>query len=307
MNKAAILLFFFSLPAFAADPPIMNQVKAMKGNYFNLRAHESILGNPNISAWDSRQIYTYSADSYPEWKGKTFVSERQYFIKDVNYNKKYDQLVIKMWSNEGHELKLSFQDAKSLKTDAFEQKFYELFFRPDENVLSYVAENNEKLIKEYFRDAGLSGLPHEEQLALLKAAQYAGKTASPKIERLQDGFYLHTNLLYDPFVYNDLQVNKIQRLASSVESKIAEFKRIESKTNDLSILKGICFYWIIQHRDFLNEGTATMENIKIYVPLDDLGDFSVGNLSAYELMGKSLAQVDGTKISFTSWDPIGAR
>jgi hypothetical protein len=163
-----------------------------------------------------------------------------------------------------------------------------------------------KLIKEYSNDPELSLLSHEDILSLLKTARFLGRTRNPLIERREDGYYLLANVAQDTSAYNDIRLNKMQMLASSVESRAHALKQIEAKIPNLSILKGVGFFWDIDHCNFLHEVNPRSERVKLYVPLNALRDFADGSLSVYELVGRSLTLVEDTQVTFTSWDPIGA-
>jgi hypothetical protein len=49
------------------------------------------------------------------------------------------------------------------------------------------------------------------------------------------------------------------------------------------------------------------EKIEMLTSLSVLNDFAAGNLSGFELTQKSILRVDGTKVTLTSYEPIGAR
>lgn len=310
MRKVMLFAFLcFSAQGFAGNPPIVKYAEQLKGKYFKLRTHEVVLGSPSLGRWNSRPIYTlYATDHTPSWAGRYFVSEHEFFVKSVDYSKGSQLLTVKMWTTGGEELKFCFSAAKNLKPNEFDQMFFQVFFRPDENIPAFIAENNKNLIDHYLDgEPDLSSLAYEDKLKILRAAQYAEKSSRPAVEHLEDGFYLRADLAADPSVYNDIRVTKAQRIASSIESKAGKMKQVGNKASGLPKIKGICFSWRIYHEDPLNETSLTSNYIKAYVPLNALRDFVDGSLSPLELVNCSLLHVDGTKLTFASWDPIGAR
>ncbi len=310
MRKVLLLAFLcYSAQVFAGTPHVVKYAEQFRGKYFKLRTHEIVLGSPSRGRWSSRPVYTlYATDHPPSWAGRYFVSEHEFLVKSVEYGKGSQILTVKMRTAAGEELKFCFPAAESLKPDEFDQMFFQVFFRPDENIAAFIAENNKNLIDHYLDgEPDLASLAYDDKLKILKAVQSAENSSRPAVEHLEDGFYLRADLAPDPSVYSDISVTKAQRIASSIESKVAKMKQIGNKASGLPKIKGICFSWRIYHEDSLNESPLASNYIKAYVPLNALRDFVDGGLSPLELVNCSLLRVDGTKLTFASWDPIGAR
>ncbi len=310
MRKVLLFAFLcFSAQVFAGTPHVVKYAEQLRGKYFKLRTHEVVLGSPSLSRWKSHPTYTlYATDHTPSWAGRYFVSEHEFIVKSVDYSKGSQLLTVKMRTAEGEELKFCFPAAKDLEPKRFDQMFFQVFFRPDENIPAFIAENNKSLIDNYLDgEPDLASLTFDDKLKILRATQAAEHTSRPAVEHLEDGFYLRADLAPDPLVYNDISVTKAQRIASSIESKAGKMKLIGNKASGLPKIKGICFSWRIYHEDPLNETPLTSNYIKAYVSLNVLRDFVDGSLSPLELVNCSLLRVDGTKLTFASWDPIGAR
>lgn len=312
MKQTFLCLFLLTLshPILAADPPIVAHAAKLKNQYFKLRAHEDLLGSPAYSRWNGRPIYTIyaAADQEQKWPGKYFVSEAEFRVKDVDFDKRANSVLLKMWTSSGEELRFYFPEAKTLTAEAFDQAFFRIFFGLDEDIEAFIRQNDALLIQEYLNpEIEMSALPLEERAKILKAIKSIGGTGKPKLDRLNGELYLSAYLPVDPSVYNDLQVSKNQRIASTVESKLASIKDAARFAKDLPAIRGIHFHWNLQHRDFLHEASGAFSETEIFAPLGSIVDLAAGNLSVLEFVNASLLRVDGTKITLTSWDPIGAR
>jgi len=114
-------------------------------------------------------------------------------------------------------------------------------------------------------------------------------------------------------LYNDVRVSKNQRIASSIEGLLNDFRRISAATTSFpNEIAGVKFEWNVYHRNFLNDGkylqdSDTRERMEMLVPREALKSFSDGNLSSFELVQKSILRENGVKVTLTSYDPIGDR
>jgi hypothetical protein len=207
------------------------------------------------------------------------------------------------------EVKIDFPNANQLTREQFDKILYTIFFKPDESVAAFVDDNDKKLIETYLTpQKEIAALPDADRKKLLDGIKALSLSPKPELERIGDGLYVPVQLLGDGSEYNDLKVTKYQRLASAIEAQIPEFKATDEKAKSLPAITGVRFHWLVFHRDFLKDESANVsETIVMATPLSVLDEFASGNLSAFELTQKSILRVDGTKVTLTSYEPIGAR
>jgi hypothetical protein len=119
--------------------------------------------------------------------------------------------------------------------------------------------------------------------------------------------YIPANLT-DINVYNDIRVSKNQRLATTIEGQLKDIRVFAQQASKLPVIKGVKFQWSDFHRSFLEENSLPREEkLELLVPLQVIADFTAGNLSAFELLQKSVLRADGMKVTLTSYEPIGAQ
>ena len=318
------LIVAISTDGNAADPAIKSHVASYKGKSFVLKAHEELCGT-STRGWDGRFIQecdvtaqgeTATIDDAANWKGAYFVSENSYVVKDVKVDVGRDRIQIKVWRSDSllklqPEIKFNFTKASQLSPEVFDRSFFQLFFRPNESRDEYISINNAALLEKYIDpEKELFLLPTEERLKLLKAIHRIGLAGKPQLERLPDGLYIPAAVGGDSSVYNDLQVSKNVRIASSFEALIGDIKYAAKSAKDLpKEIVGIKFEWTAHHRNFLkdSEYSSQREKMQLLAPLSALNHFAEGNLSALELIHSSILRENGTKITLTSYEPIGAR
>lgn len=134
-------------------------------------------------------------------------------------------------------------------------------------------------------------------------------SGKPQIRALDDGAYPVVSVV-DPSVYNTIQVNKNQRISSSIEAVMrwakAQVIVAELRESDAArIIAGYVFDWSSLYRNFVNETNPSADNLELQVARDDFMAFLDGDLSAYELVQASILKVNGDKYTLTSWEPIG--
>jgi hypothetical protein len=320
MNLVCLTLFSLSL---AAETPIQTYAASLKGHEFVMRANTELFGTPGRGR-DGREIresdVTLSSENViigtsSDWVGKYFVSQQPYRIRDVKYDSSKDRLQVKAWGKRisrftlEDEIKIEFPKASQLTREQFDKIFYTIFFRPDESISSFVEENDKKLIEAYLNpDKVLGNLPYADRKKLLDGIRSLSQSPKPELERIGDGIYIPAQLFGDGSEYNDIKVSRNQRLASTIEAQIPALKTAAEKAKGLPAIAGIRFRWIVFHRDFLNDPNGGVsEKIEMATSLSVLNDFAAGNLSGFELTQKSILRVDGTKVTLTSYEPIGAR
>ena len=186
--------------------------------------------------------------------------------------------------------------------------FFSIFFKPNEDIEEYKSQNDNKLIETYIDPhPELYLLPIEKRRAILQIIKLTSGAAKPELERRKEDLLLPMYLSGDTSVYNDLQVSRNFRIASSIQTQLQFFRIAAIATANFPELDGFHFIWLVFHRDFLNETSARFDTIDFYVDVAVLREFSDGELSAFELVKKSLLQVNQIKVTLTTYEPIGAR
>jgi hypothetical protein len=220
----------FPLIAAGADSPVKSFVSSLKGKELVMKAHEDLFG-PSQSGWDGRLIQeadvvlagdAITIGGTTGWAGQYFVSDRTYFVKEAKLDKGKDRIQIKVWQRNGlplePEIKINIAGASRLSLDQLNQALFSLFFAPGESKDAHIAANDEQLLKSYIdREPELFLLSTAERLKVLKAIRSISFSGRPQLERLPDGLYIPAAVVGDTSVYNDLQVNKNARIASSCE------------------------------------------------------------------------------------------
>lgn len=315
---SAILLF--PLLLLAADTPLVSHANSLKKKEFSLRAHEQLFG-PIRLAGDDRKIReadvslngdTVVVGKFSGWQGKYFVSGEPFTVHDVKYDPAKDSMQVKVWGRKTRrfaledEIKINFVNASKLTPDDFDKIFFSLFFKPEDSVEAYEKQNDANLVAAYLNQPELAQVSQEDKLKMLQTIRSLGKSAKPELEHLSDGLYVPIMLADDDSTYNDIKVSKNQRLASTIEAQLPKMKAAADKVKDMPGIKGVRFNWDVSHRNFVEEKARTWDTLDFLASLDNIKSLSDGNLSAFELVQKSILRINGTKFTLTSYDPIGA-
>lgn len=307
----------------AANQPYKDFVRRISGQYFTFRANEALC-HSSLSTWDGRTILecqvsrvgqSIAINGVGDWEGRYFVSGRAYKLRSAKLERRKDMLQLKLWARPlsrslpQDEMQLEVPDALQMNESGFEQVFYGVFLRPTENLQKYEAKVDEELIREYIDpEPELFLLPLQERDKILQAIRVMGFPAQPKLERIGHDLYIPANLIADTSVYNDLQVSKNQRLATTIEKQMKDIRLLADQADKLPVIKGIRFEWKVYHKNLLDErDPPTVEDVEFLVPLQAISRFAAGNLSTFELVQQSLLRADGIKVTMTSFDPIGSQ
>jgi hypothetical protein len=307
---------------FAADQPYKTFVKAIEHQYFVLRAQESLCSRGSAT-WDHRTIWechltrvggSVAIEGVADWEGRYFVSGRKYKLKSSKFDSGKNFLELKVWAEPltrgllEDEIRIQISDASQLSTGQLEELFFGMFLRPSEDKEAYEANINHKLIERYLDpEPELFTLPEESRRNVLLAIRFLGFPPQPKLERVGPSLYIPANLT-DINVYNDIRVSKNQRLATTIEGQLKDIRVFAQQASKLPVIKGVKFQWSDFHRSFLEENSLPREEkLELLVPLQVIADFTAGNLSAFELLQKSVLRADGMKVTLTSYEPIGAQ
>ncbi len=151
-------------------------------------------------------------------------------------------------------------------------------------------------------------LPDEQRLKLLIAIRSISLSSRPKLERLGKALYVPATVIGNISVYNDIRVSKNQRIASSIEALLPDFRRVSKAALDFpEAIAGVEFQWSVYHRDFLDKSTSnSREGMEMLISREALKAFMDGDLSPFELVQKSVVRENGVKVTLTSYDPIGS-
>ncbi len=306
-----VVLLLTTTSVASNDPMLKQQAMGLKGQTFVLRIADDLVGGEATVSMDDDKRMSISmpnGNSEVDWQGRYFMSSSgtRYILRDVKYYEKED--LLKLRFDGSRQLFLQIAHAGKLSPDQFKSILYTIMLRPDESIEQARAENDKALMAKYFLpDPDLSKLPLSEQLKLLNMLRATG-TIAPKPERIGGDLYVPFDLGVDNSIYNDLKVNKNQRLASTIE---ARFERITAISRHLDLpppVRGLKLGWRDLHRSFLDQTSpATSERIELLIRTTTLRELSDGNLSALEMMQQSVLRVDGMKVTLIAFDPIGAR
>lgn len=305
----------------AADQPYKAFVKEIQKQYFAFRANEAACEH-TYSLWNERAIHICrltrsggrtAINGTSDWEGKYFVCGRKYRLKSSRLDKRKDTLELKLWDKPvsgrlQDELQIQIPEASRMDARGLEDIFFGVFLRPSEDLQAYEAGIDKKLIENYLDpEPELFALPLRDREKILHAIQLMGFPAQPKLERVGQDLYIPANFIPDDSVYNDLRVSENQRLATTIEKQLKEMRLFAEQIGNPPVIRGIKFEWNVYHQDLTDEkAVPTVEQIEFLVPLQAIRQFDAGNLSAFELVQRSLLRADGIKVTLTSFDPIGA-
>lgn len=309
ITLVSLLVLFSSLVSQSAaqDP------KAYKGKCFYLKTHENAFREAHFSKFDDRKILeanvqiaadgsTVLVNGSTEWFDSFIVSKKEFEIKDFKVDRKDEQVKVKLQATNqkvGTELKLTFNARE------FNHAFYALF-TDDKGMLSlYAEEARPRLFKSQIQPR-FGSITEEEGLQLLDDIQAVGGALRGKIDfDIRDGAAFVRLPLFDSNTYNTARLDKNQRLAASIQ-EILTFARDHISTVPMSspLLGGYIFDWNVYFRNFVTEESNSSDAAELVISRPDFQEYAGGNLSAFELVGKSLLRVNGDKYSLTSWDPV---
>jgi len=304
-----VVLPIFSIQIYAKDPDVAKEISRLKNKSFILKVNEAVFDPPSIGFVHTS--YKINAESIPkEYNEVFYIPGRLYTIVDVKYDKKKDTLLVKLRNRKEsyREIQLNFSRASTLAFKVFEEYFYNLFLRSESDLTSYKEDNYIKMINVYFSEhPELTSLSHEDQVQLIKKLENIEnkEITNPALERLNDILYLQIEIK-ESTIYNDLQVNKMQRLASSIEKVAQTIISYDARLSTVQPIDGISFNWRVAHCNFpANTCSKEYDDIQMYILKEDLKELLNGNLSMFELANMSLVRVNGIKTTFTSWEPTG--
>lgn len=325
MREILFFAILSAVSAFASDSPLVKYAKSLKDHQLVLRAHEQLFGPPNVSVWDGRLLYetdvaivdgevVIAGDA--KWLGNHFISAMTYTVKNVSTHGN-GAIQLKLRGAFGlrvePEVKLNFK-ASGMTLEEFKRALFTVFFDPSENREAYTQENDRRLVAKFIDpEPELFLLPDAQRLKLLAAIKSITLSSQPKLERLGKVLYVPAAVIGDTSVYNDVRVNKNQRIASSIEAVLSDFRRVSKAATDFpEAIAGVKFQWSVYHRNFLDDtkysqSPNTKEDMEMLVSREALKAFTDGDLSPFELVQKSVLRENGIKVSLTSYEPIGSR
>jgi hypothetical protein len=308
-------------PAAAADSPLQVHIKQLKGKQFLLRAPLELFGAARFAGtrsireaqiyWEADLVSIGNGIDSVDWQGKYFIPARSYLVKDVSFNNGKNLAQIKLSATGmavSDDLWLDFPDASGLNEGSFDRLFFTVFFAPAEDVGKYERDNDAKLISVYLDPfPELLTLPDADRKKILFATRAIGLSSSPRLEKVGNDLYIPRQMV-DISVYNDIQVSKNQRIASSIERELIFIKAAAIDLAALpSLIHGVRYYWTVMHRNFLGPSSVTSDRLELLASSDSIKGLAAGNLSVLEMLQTSILRMDGTKVTLSSYEPIGQR
>jgi len=313
----------------ARRAPAEERARSFLGKILILRIHENLV--PMEEYGTTRVAHVRMSGDEIEiggesfFLGKAFVSRNSYQIEGVKLRKERDALELKARAvriasigQPGMTLKLYFFGLHRLRAEDFDQMFFSVFFRENEDVGEYIRLNDEKLVERYLNPhQEFAVLAFEERLRiLLRIHELDAREPIPRLERISDRrvddpkastnerLFVHVHLPIDLSEYNDLRVSRNERIASTIEFNLPAMKAKAFLARSLQGIHGLHFAWSVAHRDFLSETFPSYDKVDFYVPLTALAELADGLLSPFELINASLLQVNGTKVTLGLYEPI---
>ncbi len=308
-----LVLSFLLLGNALAQAPSKNEIKSLKDQVFRLKTNISAFGSPHYSNWNGRAIYEaevwisdigeISIGRNRNWKYRYFVSKQLFIVKDSDLKRGWVEIKLHaMDQSVGDELKLR------ILSPQFDEVFYGLFFKQHENTKSYENEVNLQLMSTYIAPKfDMASVTEEEKLNLMAYIAALSMTGRPQVDAKEDGAYIRVKV-FDTNVYNTIQVNKNQRLASTLETMMhwarsrTTIARLKAGVPS-NLFVGFSFYWDVYYSNFGNESNAISDAIELIVSQETFSDCLRGELSIFEMVNASRLMVNGFKYSLTSYEP----
>lgn len=326
-RRALLAVLLLALPNVlrGADDPFKTFTKSIEKGTFVFRANEALCRRDR-SVWNQRTIFicqlkteadgSVSIEKVADWEGSYFFSGTRYAFKSAALSTSSPMgYVVKLWAEKRlpgrpqDEIQLVIPPQR--QSQDFEKMFFSAFLRASENPETYQEKINDLLLERFINpEPELAALSTGERQKTLTAIRLMGFPPQPKLERVERALYIPASLGIDTNEYNDLKVTKNQRLATTIDKQLKEMRSLIEKATDIpEAVKGIKFQWSVAHRDFLKQGVGagSVDRLELLVPLEALKGYSGGNVSAFELVQKSILRSDGIKETLATFDPIGAR
>lgn len=313
----------FCLPALAADPPVKALAERLKRKELVLRTHEAALGQMtgglatirNWQVWLTMQEGKVAVNKTTDWDGQYFVSRDVYQVRDVAFDKNQDTLEITLRTvrsfrgeRDGKQIQVRIPSASQLTPEGFDRFVYSLFFKDGEDVEVFTSENYARLARLYLDPhPEFSSLSPRQEMDMLVAIDRLCLCGRPEFEKVNEGLFFQVTLRPDLSDFNDLRVNKNQRLASTIENRIGALKEkakiVPASLADVKPL-GIRFSWGVWHRDFSQTTMSKTEKVDLFVPVGVLSGLTKGDVSAFEMVQGSVLRADGTKVTLNAYEPV---
>jgi hypothetical protein len=284
----------------------------LKSKAFRLKTHENLFARPGFSKWNWERTVVFSADisivgdevsisGNKNWKSQYFVSGKQFVVSDLKVNGNTVEITMKGSVRNGSQLKLKF-----IGLDGFKSGFDAIFFGEGDDMERYENEVNRLLIGRYL-EAQFDGIEmkEDEKLQLLQDLKLLSTSGKPEIVRQKEAVYALISLDKEDVSYNVLQVNKNQRISSTLDKTLRRAKSRITKPRS-PYLKGYSISWEVFYHDPLGSSTRQQaDTIELLAPVSVFEEYKDGALSVLETIQKSILKVNGEKYTLTDYQPIG--
>ena len=277
-----------------------------EGPAYDLVVYGAWLGSNIIERLRDQDCYVsagYQAASILAGELDKLLSRRGFYVKDIDIDRKNNRLKVKLRGTDqfvATELNLSF----SCGSD-FDKCFTALFYRTDDDISVYEAELSARIMKTQIEPKfDTSNITDTEKVQLIGDIQRLSRLGGRvEIEARDDGAYVRVPF-FDSFTYNTVRLNKNQRLATTIERVLKAAKEHVQESEPKSpLLAGYGIYWSTRFKNLVTETIESENSVELVISRVNFAGYMKGDLSAFEVVQKSILRVDGEKYSLTVWDP----
>jgi hypothetical protein len=234
---------------------------------------------------------TVSVQGDSEWKLSGFPSLLEMEVKNIRYEGGKHRTRVDVKTPLKSEVRLFFAgqqgDAPGL--------FAAVTIDPSEKE-SYLKATYAALAKHFLASGPLASLSEEKQTTLVQYAHITAHGARIGTTNYKDKLYLVVSLPAMDTVFNDLRMNRAQRVARVLnDSLLVAMKAFASVVADVESVHGLKLELAIPHRPFTQATGTELDSIEIYAPSAEIKRFAEADITSQELIDKSVVIVNSNR------------
>lgn len=233
-----------------------------------------------------------SVSGDPEWRLSGFPCLLEIEVKKVSYDGGKHRTRVDVKTELKSEVRLFFAGQEG---DA-PRLFKAVTIAPSERD-SYLRATYAMFAKHFFADGPLASLSEEKQITLVRYAHLTAHGAKIGTTKYKDQVYLVVSLPALTTVFNDLRMNRQQRVARVLsDSLLVTLKEFASVVADVESVYGLKLELAIPHRPFTQSTGTQLDACEIYAPSAEIKHFAEADITSQALIDKSVVIVNSNRI-----------
>ena len=232
-----------------------------------------------------------SVSGDPEWRLSAFPCLLEIEVKKVGYDAGKHRTRVDVKTALTSEVRLFFVGQEG---DA-PRLFKAVTIAPSEKE-AYLRATYATFAKHFFADGPLASIPEEKQVTLARYAHITAHGAKMGTAKYKDQLYLVVSLPPLTTVFNDLRMNRQQRVARVLsDSLLAAMKEFASVVADVESVYGLKLELAIPHRPFTQASGTQLDACEIYAPSAEIKHFAEADITSQALIDKSVVIVNSNR------------